>query len=108
MKKSVKRVIIIAAMVALMPVLAIVAREQTRCRYCNSTNYGSCQDAPHKVHEHIDDCDHCEFCGSMNYGSCQTAPNKVHRHGHGKNKCVWCGSTNTGSCSTSPFKRHEK
>ena len=80
----------------------------TKCRYCNSSSYGSCSQSPYKKHEHIDDEKHCEFCGSSSYGSCSNSPFKVHRHGHGGNKCIWCGSTSTGSCSKSPNKVHEK
>ena len=83
----------------------------SKCRYCNSTSYGSgCSYSPHKKHEHTDDERKCEFCGSSSYGSgCSYSPAKKHRHGHGANKCVWCGSTSSGSgCSYSPNRVHEK
>ena len=83
----------------------------SKCRYCNSSSYGSgCSNSPHKKHEHTDDDRKCEFCGSSSYGSgCSNSPTGKHRHGHGGNKCVWCGSSSTGSgCSNSPFRTHEK
>ncbi len=80
----------------------------SKCRYCNSTSYGSCSSSPNKKHEHLDDEKHCEFCGSSSYGSCSSSPTKKHHHGSGANKCRWCGSTSTGSCSSSPYGKHEK
>lgn len=81
----------------------------SKCRYCNSTSYGSCLRSPHKKHEHIDDEKRCEFCGSSSYGSCLNSPYKKHRHGSGANKCRWCGSTSTGSwCLNSPSGQHAK
>ncbi len=81
----------------------------SKCRYCNSTSYGSCLRSPHKKHEHIEDEKRCEFCGSSSYGSCLNSPTKKHRHGSGSNKCRWCGSTSTGSgCLNSPNRNHEK
>jgi hypothetical protein len=83
----------------------------TKCRYCNSSSYGSgCMHSPTGKHEHRDDEKHCEWCGSSSYGSgCMYSPTGKHRHGPGANKCVWCGSTSTGSgCMYSPTGRHEK
>ena len=81
----------------------------SKCRYCNSTSYGSCLRSPHKKHEHIEDEKRCEFCGSSSYGSCLNSPTKKHRHGSGANKCRWCGSTSTGSgCLNSPNRNHER
>jgi hypothetical protein len=83
----------------------------SKCRYCNSTFYGSgCLRSPHKMHEHAGDEKRCEFCGSSSYGSgCLNSPTKSHRHGSGSGKCRWCGSTATGSgCMNSPTRNHEK
>ena len=55
----------------------------SKCRYCNSTSYGSCSSSPNKKHEHLDDEKHCEFCGSSSYGSCSSSPTKKHHHGSG-------------------------
>lgn len=82
-----------------------------KCKYCNSTSYGSgCSHSPHKHHEHIDDEKHCIYCGSSSYGSgCSNSPNKKHMHGSGANKCRYCGSSSTGSgCPHNPAKVHEK
>lgn len=87
------------------------ARMSTRCRYCNSTSYGSgCPHSPTHKHEHRDDEKHCEWCGSSSYGSCcPHSPTGKHRHGEGANKCIWCGSTSSGAgCPHSPTGRHER
>lgn len=81
----------------------------SKCRYCNSTSYGSCLRSPHGKHEHIEDEKRCEFCGSSSYGSCMNSPTKKHRHGSGANKCRWCGSTSLGrGCLNSPNRNHER
>ena len=83
----------------------------SKCRYCNSTSYGSgCLRSPHRQHEHVGDEKCCEFCGASSYGSgCLNSPTKRHRHGSGSGKCRWCGSTATGSgCLNSPTRNHEK
>jgi hypothetical protein len=82
----------------------------TRCRYCNSTAFGSgCSHSPNRVHEHTCDPSRCEFCGSTAYGpGCSFSPSKRHRHGQGS-KCRWCGSTALGpGCSFSPTRTHER
>jgi len=38
-----------------------------KCKYCNSTSYGSCIMSPHKRHEHNDNEKKCVFCGSSSY-----------------------------------------
>lgn len=81
----------------------------SKCRYCNSTSYGSCSRSAHKKHEHIEDEKHCEFCGASSYGSCPYSPTRKHRHGSGANKCRWCGSTSLGGgCAYSPNRNHER
>ena len=81
----------------------------SKCKFCNSTSFGSCSGSPHKKHEHSGmDEKHCVFCNSTSYGSCINSPHKKHQHGSGANKCIYCGSTSTGSCSSSPHGKHEK
>jgi hypothetical protein len=81
----------------------------SRCRYCNSTSYGSCLLSPHKKHEHAGDETRCEYCGSSSYGTCLLGPTKKHRHGSGAGKCRWCGSTATGgTCLNSPNRNHQR
>lgn len=85
----------------------------TRCRYCNSTSYGTgCGMSPHGIHEHVGNETKCEFCGKTEYGTgCHPKnPYKKHRHGHAKsgNKCRWCGLNATGfGCMHSPNRAHE-
>ena len=42
----------------------------SKCRYCNSSSFGSgCLNSPTKKHEHVGDEKKCEYCNSSSYGS---------------------------------------
>ena len=81
----------------------------SKCKYCNSSSYGTCPGSPHRFHEHLEDEKRCVFCGSSSYGTCSYGPAKKHKHGSGANKCRWCGSTSNGrGCPNNPDHVHEK
>ena len=70
----------------------------SKCKYCNSSSYGTCTRSPHKKHEHDDTCGKkCVYCGSSAYGTCSRSPDKYHRHGY-TGKCRYCGSSSSGTC----------
>jgi hypothetical protein len=83
----------------------------TKCVYCQSTNYGSgCRGSPIPssygtgIHVHPDDPERCRYCNSTSLGSgCRYAPGGKHSRGPGGKGCVYCGSTNYGSgCQNNP------
>lgn len=82
----------------------------SKCKYCGSSQYGTCNKSPHKHHEHVaGDSSHCIYCSTTGYGgTCTNSPTKKHKHHSDGVKCVWCGSKAVGSCPNSPTKRHER
>jgi len=106
-----RAIFVSALMLAVTGGIADSKPASTRCRYCDSTGYGSgCLRSPHRKHEHLGDERRCEFCGSSGYGGgCLNSPTKKHRHGSGAGKCRWCGAkTLGGGCLNSPAGSHER